>query len=68
MSLQLRSYLETYLREEMAEEGVVPATLMITSLNNTEPRKVAMETIRKYLQVYIYSLVSPYFSLHILPI
>lgn len=47
---ELRSYLESYLREEMTEDGVVPATLMITSLNNTESRKIAIETIRKYLQ------------------
>ncbi|GMR48196.1 hypothetical protein PMAYCL1PPCAC_18391 [Pristionchus mayeri] len=58
---ELRSYLESYLREEMGEEGVVPATLMITSLNNSEPRKVAMETIRKYLQNILENQSDPKF-------
>ncbi|GMT24124.1 hypothetical protein PFISCL1PPCAC_15421 [Pristionchus fissidentatus] len=58
---QLRSYLESYLRDEMEEEGVVPATLMITSLNQTEQRKIAMETIRKYLQNILENQSEPKF-------
>ncbi|GMS95875.1 hypothetical protein PENTCL1PPCAC_18050 [Pristionchus entomophagus] len=59
--MRLRSYLESYLRGEMSEDGVVPATLMITSLNNMEPRKVAMETIRKYLQNILENQSEPKF-------
>ncbi|VDK33811.1 unnamed protein product, partial [Anisakis simplex] len=47
---EMKQNVEEFLRSQMHEDSVVASTLMLFSLNATDKRQTACETLQKYIQ------------------
>ncbi|VDM26811.1 unnamed protein product [Toxocara canis] len=58
---EMKQNVEAFLRSQMDEDSIVASALMLFSLNGSEKRKVATETLQKYIQNIIENPDQPKF-------